>query len=138
MNRENLTKLADYLAALPADYDHFDMFDYYRNIRIFGYILPIESALPDKCGAVACAVGHGPAAGIPPVAGEDWTTYGHRVFDMGGEEWYWCFSDKWTGIDNTPHGAAKRIRHLLEHGLPEDATDQQYGFAPYLFAKQAV
>ena len=31
----------------------------------------------------------------------------------------WCFSGEWCEIDNTPRGAAKRIRVLLKSGLPD-------------------
>lgn len=43
--------------------------------------------------------------------------------------WYWLFSDGWRETDNTPSGAAARIRHLLSHGLPEDWREQMSGDA---------
>lgn len=86
--RGNLEKLADYLEALPEDYEHFDMESFYDHegscdlaesldeevadvIGDYGveakdtlYATSIEDFL-NNCGTVACAIGHAPAAGIP-------------------------------------------------------------------------
>jgi len=135
MNRENLEKLASYLEELPEDYNHFGM-DWYFTIDDNWYFP--EKATNFTCGTVACAVGHGPAAGLPGYKGEDWDSYSERVFQLPYLEWCWCFSGHWSEVDNTPHGAAKRIRYLMAHGLPENATAQEAGEAPYLFAKVAT
>lgn len=34
-------------------------------------------------------------------------------------EWNWLFGSEWEDVDNTPKGAAKRIRIFLESGVPE-------------------
>lgn len=134
MNVENLEKLASYLEGLPTDYEHFDMFDFFWVKNGGGYMYPDEAPLPPECGAVACAVGHGPAAGLPALEGESWSHYSDRVFDLGETSWNWCFSDRWKKVDNTPQGAAKRIRYMLEHGRPENSEAQRLGTAPYMFA----
>jgi hypothetical protein len=136
MNRDNLETLAAYLEGLPADYQHFNMNVYVmKDDRLFNYASGAPFA--GACGTVACAVGHGPAAGIPAKLEEEWwTDYARRVFELKGCENDWCFAGLWVNVDNTPHGAAKRIRYLLDHGLPEDAEYQMYGDAPYLFAQE--
>jgi len=109
-NRANLTMLADYLEGgkLKAD---FDMTLYSWD----GWSAP-------DCGSAGCAVGHGPHAGILKLKSEDWDNYAERVFISKQSEWQWCFSSMWRQIDNTPQGAAKRIRCLLKHG--SEAVDK--------------
>ncbi len=102
MNKENLKKLADYLDTLPPDYIGFDMTFF-------------------QCGTVGCAVGHGPAAGIPRKYDEPWVFYSQRVFIEGSKpndnlHWGWCFSGSWSRVDNSIKGAVMRIRYLIEHG----------------------
>jgi len=110
---EALRKLADYLMKLPPDYKDFCMADYARFER-----QPYEMK---SCGSVACAVGHGPAAGIRPQWDDDWESYCERRFlQPWSREWEWCFSARWEVYDNTPHGAAKRIYYLLDKGAPPE------------------
>ena len=120
---ENLLKLANHLESLPEDYEHFSMADFisYDDDTMF-YIFPEDvkdSETLSNCGTVACAVGHGPFVGIKPLKGEGWMTYSERVFTKDRQEWEWCFDGCWEDIDNTPHGAAKRIKILLKRGLPD-------------------
>ena len=79
------------------------------------------------CGTVACAAGHGPMAGIEAKPHESWTAYTDRVFGtkINGHfsekdmySWHWMFGAVWTKIDNTPKGAAARIRRYLDRGVP--------------------
>lgn len=123
MNRTNLTKLSTYLAALPIGYDHFNMDHYFvdGNRKTADTPVTIAEVVPSACGAVACAVGHGPAAGIPiSPKHTSWNVYSETVFDMATDtlEWEWCFSDIWSEYDNTPQGAAHRINWLLQYGEP--------------------
>jgi hypothetical protein len=134
MNRANLEKLAAYLESLPADYEHFSMESYLRNADDYFYWTSMADTLQD-CGTVACAIGHGPAAGITPLPGENWDLYTDRVFELEAYQWSWCFSSSWHQVDNTPQGAAKRIRYMLDHGVPENVDRQKAGRDPYLFAK---
>lgn len=120
MNINNLKTLADYLAALPADYTHFDMGHWHTGEK--------ETDPPTtRCGTVACAAGHGPAAGILPLDNHilvddsiDWFAYTEDLFELDFEsrEHVWCFGGGWSLHDNTPQGAAKRIRYLIHHGRP--------------------
>lgn len=99
--------LADYLER-PQLAKRFDMMDF-------------ESDKP--CGTAACAVGHGPYAGILKSKRQNWMDYSFKfipkdkcIYDKEGQTLYWSFAfdSDWTKIDNTPIGAAKRIRWMLE------------------------
>lgn len=131
MNVTNLKLLADYLLALPEDYRHFDMRDWHK-----AYSYPLSAYLEETshCNTAGCAVGHAPyVKGLPkPYDYEHWDEYSGRIFGMGrdSDEWYWCFGSAWEDVDNTPHGAAKRILQLISTGLPEDAEAQMDGVAP--------
>ncbi len=149
-HKSNLIKLADYLESLPDNYDRFTMCYYAFKSSKYStnyLIMPTITAKEIPCGTVACAVGHGPSAGIKiPFRMMDryqsisddlnttdidigcfWTDYSVEVFGFSkySEEWYWCFSDLWHKSDDTPKGAAKRIRHVLTHGVP-DKFNKEY------------
>ena len=116
--RNNLEKLAVYLETNPQE-QTFGMSKYFA---VHGKIVyfPATAAKVQSCGTVACAIGHGPYAGIVPLEGEDWETYSDRCFTQDMKAWAWCFSGSWVKVDNTPIGAAKRIRWFLEHGVPKN------------------
>jgi hypothetical protein len=132
MSRKNLRKLANYLLNLPKGYVHFDM----------NLIAEIPSSSEDgpepidaakffkNCGAVGCALGHGPAAGIKAHAWEDWFSYCQRVFGFDDQSagWSWAFDESWRELDNTPQGAALRIFYMLDFGIPSKFTgaDQEH------------
>jgi hypothetical protein len=42
----------------------------------------------------------------------------------------YLFGSDWVHEDNTPTGAAKRIRYFVANGLPENWKDQMSGKAP--------
>lgn len=140
MNRKNLTKLATYLEGLPLDYKHFDMWiflatrdeeDEYDNwvtppLDIMGKYARENGGIAQfPCGTSACALGHGPAAGVlvpeEMLIGDSvmWRVYGGLFVecnDWHNSEWEWCFSQEWAKYDNTARGAAARIRYLLDKG----------------------
>lgn len=118
----NLAKLADFLDALPDNYAHFRMANYFGK-----YYEDDEHPYPDaepsevdparliNCGTCACAVGHGIAAGIEAMRGENWHEYERRAFgvsvrDPNFEAWDFMF-----GPDNPDDAkaAARRIREVL-------------------------
>lgn len=121
--KENLVKLADFL---DAHYNElkFNMFSY-------GNYYPSDNI----CGTVACAAGHGPMAGIRARESEVWYDYIHRVF-IGDENsssiYTFLFSQKWVVYDNTPNGAAARIRYFLDH---EDDFPKNGKFLWFSFTK---
>lgn len=138
----NLRLLAAYLEGLPPDYAHFDMLTYIDPHEELTSQEALHYALHSgglaqlgSCGTAACAVGHGPAAGIlfreeeltesyVWVDGEevtasvpDWDIYSTRFCPT---EKYaethlfaFLFGSAWDEVDNTPHGAAARIRYVL-------------------------
>lgn len=129
----NLDKLATHLESLPEDYQAFSMRYYYAiplegSSREYG-ISPTEFIeLPKEekyaCGSAACAIGHGPAAGIPIHAGESWFGYAERVFgyeDGNNDTGKYIFSsgDREDESEHDPHAAAARIREVLAHAKQE-------------------
>lgn len=76
------------------------------------------------CGTVGCAVGHGPYAGIPKTTEESWNEYAERCFCVNlGMIFEYLFHSDWAQIDNTPTGAAKRIRYALDFGIPKPTEE---------------
>lgn len=128
MNIQNLTILANHLDHVPQP--AFAMDSFARDEHGDRLDPPAH-----ECATVACAVGHGPGAGLPVGDAQSWGEYAIDTFGLlpGSPEFSWCFSGGWYWRDDTPAGAAKRIRHLIYHGLPADADDQLEGHAPYIF-----
>jgi hypothetical protein len=127
--RARLDKLATYLEGLPKNYRHFDMSDFFHAEDVEGEnALELNYGLHNgglpSCGAVACALGHGPAAGVlvpkkmTYAGGVKWSLYGALFIgdDTRADSWLFCGS--WTSVDNHHHGAAARIRYLLDKGEP--------------------
>lgn len=121
--KQNLLKLVKYLEQPKLD-AKFNMVCYGDET--------ITTSSTD-CGSVGCAVGHGPYAGIRKFKSEDWYQYSRRVFGLNYNEWIWCFDDLWIYLDNTPKGAAARIRLLLEKGLPSNYWEQMTGKHPLCY-----
>jgi hypothetical protein len=152
----NRKTLADYLDSLPEDYKHFEMATYidneayqeenddsnYINAQFLDYALKNGGVANHGCGTVACAVGHGPAAGLLFTPEEittisyydynnigdyvtaeapNWNRYSERfVASRGDSDWEWCFGAGWSLYDNHHWGAAARLRYLNHHGkVPE-------------------
>lgn len=153
--RDNLGKLATYLESLPEDYVHFSMdifigdplYDEKENDSV-----PEESTFTAYakrnggvsqfgCGTVACAIGHGPAAGVLfrysrefdtesyrdesgtliKVQSPDWPEYSTRFAPKDSILWNWLFGGDWDRHDNTHRGAAARIRFVLAgRDLPQE------------------
>lgn len=127
----NLSKLATYLENLPEKYKRFDMCSFMSSppfkcipadqVALATYI---ENQKEVPCGTVACAVGHGPAAGVElndiyiEIAPNskiyvDWDGYSEKFIPQITSLWEWCFGSDWESIDNTHRGAAARIRYVL-------------------------
>lgn len=129
--KANLIQLANYLKELPLDYEHFDMAYFVENEM---YLDDEDSDNPsnicdliNQCGTVACAVGHGPLAGIDPKHHTYWVGYVNGMFcdfpsfAYNASEhmpYNWCFEFFWEVVDNTPHGAAARILYMIKYGIP--------------------
>ena len=138
----NLRKLAAYLLTLPADYPDFEMSDFTADKSTPATV---------SCGTAACAVGHGPFAGVAPLGTEtDWSAYSYRAFISrstaqswqvrvpAGNAWDWCFGGYWGETDNTVHGAAKRILWMLDRGVPDDCSQQEMGDADLCYTDMVL
>ncbi len=127
-HKENLAKLATYLESLPADYRHFDMSWWFHGSSA-SYASGALSV--PECGTSACALGHGPAAGIPlrdaimPNGRISWDRYKRQFVPAAtssAARWpeqlteLWLFGGSWAKYDNSVAGAAARIRYYLENG----------------------
>tara|TARA_Y100001001_G_C8000065_1_gene305949 strand:- start:1052 stop:1474 length:423 start_codon:yes stop_codon:yes gene_type:complete len=124
-NRSNFKKLAAFLETV--DDDQFNMNVFFRDYDIVENDYLVEGKT--TCGTVACAAGWGPAAGI--LAADNCQYWGDYICDMflDGEGlssgldlnpvYRWVFSEAWSVADNSPKGAAARIRWMLA-GKPID------------------
>lgn len=133
--RANLRKLADYLESLPEDYEHFDMGSFIDSKGDDDALISYarKNGGVHLCGTTACAVGHGPAAGIlfRPSDFEElygrtllnWEAYYNRFTPIAS--FHWAFGDTWESVDNHHWGAAARIRYLLKHGKPPEDFDDE-------------
>jgi hypothetical protein len=153
--RKRLDLLAAYMESLPRDYNDFGMRDFFRADDDRRGKVEARYARKNGgvgyCGAVACAVGHGPSAGIfvPKeyitfVVNEkgkkdydvDWAGYSRLFTDAGADLFDWLFSSSWVEVDNHHWGAAARIRYILDgNEVPEDFEDEPTKKHKKLYAK---
>lgn len=140
--RANLVKLARFLSEEPIEAERFDM-DHFSVLKTGdGQVLRCVDPMHQgsACGAVCCAIGWGPSAGIAADGEFSWWSYCDRNFIEAPEdveppeEWEWCFGSGWSATDNTAKGAAKRILWLLMNDLPVNAECQRFGKAPLCYA----
>ena len=133
--KANLLKLRDHLKTVPqekfymgaffaTDTEDQDLYDYEAEFTLnepnIDQIDPVEKL--HECGSVTCAIGRGPAAGIPAGDATSWQNYSRRSFvdtfvPLGDRVEDFLFSPDWQYIDITPMGVAKRIDIILETGL---------------------
>ena len=132
MNEVNLLKLADNLERV--ELKNFDM-TFFRSFWSEEYGIR-EAAYVDagNCGTAGCVIGCSfLMKGFEPIASDytspitesrylDYDKYCERLFGIDSiknkGEWDWCFCGEWARIDNTPKGAAKRIRYMIKEGVP--------------------
>ena len=135
--KANLLKLRDHLKTVPQekfymgtffaiDTEGRDLYDDYEEEECTLNEPQLELFDPKEkvheCGSVTCAVGRGPAAGIPVNGVKSWHEYSRRNFvdvytPRGDRADDFLFSPEWQYIDITPMGVAKRIDIILESGL---------------------
>lgn len=131
--------MADYIETVPQEV--FDM----SNIR--GSIYDTGFNLTPECNTVGCIIGHCTILAPELIKhypltksikfikwSEDFTGLTHFPYH---KEWEWLFEASWGTIDNTPTGAAKRIRHFVEHGLPDDWEQIMNGEKPLPYEKHS-
>lgn len=123
MKKGNLLKLADYLE-FNVTQEMFNMQNYRSNKD--GDSIHFKSAA--DCGTVGCALGYGPLVeGLEAIDMEffknyyngvylDFYDYCKRVFGISNfdKKWGFLFEADWYSHDNTPKGAAARIRYLVD------------------------
>lgn len=134
MNKENLLKLADYLENnVTQEQFHMHTFRQRPN-RATGGLNSLGFVSLNDCGTIGCAAGWGPFVKGLELIKNDFKAYSDkptvdfvteyipRVFgiEMEHEEWDFVFSGAWEKFDNTPKGAANRIKYLVENGLPDN------------------
>jgi len=157
--RERLTLLATYLDKLPADYQDFNMGHFFLGKTCDGSgELARQYALHNggvaSCGTAACAIGHGPSAGI--LVPESLITQKSRLDSFEWEiDWWgysllftgllehrallfdWMFGEGWRWADNHHYSAAARIKYVLAGEVIPDKLNQYHGMvgARDLYAK---
>lgn len=136
--RSNCATLATYLEKLPLNYSYFGMASFLSSDdaneeELAEYARHNGGVDQFPCGTAACAVGHGPAAGILFDPSEidygtpDWDKYSQRFADTETPEWQWMFSGLWSDRDDSHRGAAARIRYLLDgNTIPEKPDGYPY------------
>ena len=142
--RANLLELADLLESGVEGKNgysfEFDMGCYFRDIDSDGWgeeiIATRMKNLHGQCNSSACAIGVAVLGGIGRSGTKYIQMYAQDVFGTDEEntpEGEWMFSSYWEETDNTPHGAAARIRWLLEKGLPDNWEEQMFGEQPLCY-----
>jgi hypothetical protein len=130
VNTVNLLRMADHIETV--------------NPELFGMRFCREGGEnTHECNSVGCIIGH-------CVILDEWKNVplyidGDIKFVAWSEQftgisrfrylWTWLFGYEWTMPDNTPTGAAARIRYTVKHGLPENWDAQMDGDAPLCYTK---
>ena len=130
MNKENLKKMADYIETISPE--RFDMLEFRTGGK-----------KNHECDSVGCVLGHCtvldknplPMNYIGDINFSEWSLDFTGLYP-NSDEWDYLFAPFWKAVDNTPIGAAKRIRYVLENGAPEDWHEQMIGKAPLSYLNQ--
>lgn len=116
-HRANLDKLAAYLESLPEDYDRLKMAQFVtidHSWAAYSYSPQFGAErFKTDCTTCACALGHGPAAGLPvDDYDRDWNDYSSRVFGVHPAHIIgrYMFDANWP---DDHFAAAARIREVL-------------------------
>jgi len=153
MNAENLKKMADYIETVPQykfdmrrfrEEEHADDFeiipdDPQEKVDISAFLAGRKTA--HECGSVGCLLGHCTILDerpLPLKSGEiDFYAWSFEFTGLHPKSigWVYLFSASWRAADNTPTGAAKRIRYLIENSAPEDWKAQMEGDAPLSYIR---
>ena len=94
-----------------------------------------------ECKSVGCVIGHCVVLDkwedvYKDSGGEiDYLQWSEKFTGLpsSSSEWDWCFSGRWSSVDNTVDGAIARIIWLLENGLPENWHKQMCGKQPLCY-----
>ena len=116
------------------------MENYRSNINSFNgipYVVTFHNI--NDCGTHGCALGWVPFIEELPKFNDRHLIVTANVFGLDAQSIYselayhWCFSDRWSPIDNTAIGISLRIQELVHNGLPSDVELQLEGMLPYMF-----
>ena len=121
--RANLETLASYLESLPPDYGKFNMRHWFRSsghnrISEFEYGTTGCIIKEGDCRTSACALGHGPAAGIlvgheemlPGNSKIDWAEYGSRFCSTSDSGmWGWFFGGVWDTVGRASYHTSPSV-----------------------------
>ena len=125
MNKKNLLRMADHIEKVPQERFNPEI---YRGR---------SDDFTPECNSVGCTIGHCaildkwenvPRNDFGNIQFFTWSRQFTGVMSLS--EWKYLFDPNWHKTDNTPTGAAKRIRYFVENGLPEDWEEQINGTAP--------
>ena len=121
--------MADYIETIPQE--KFNMATYRTGEKV-----------KHECDTVGCVLGHCTILNKNPLpmcrsGNINFDTWSREFtgLDTSSSEWAYLFASDWEAVDNTPTGAAKRIKHLLENGRPEDWQEQMEGKATLSYLK---
>ena len=127
MNKGNLLRMADYAETIRPE-----LF----NIAVYRQ----GQCITPECDSIGCLIGHCTILDTKqlPINFLGIIDFYVWINDFAGlmpgtPKWHWCFSPLWVDVDNTPTGAAARIRYLVEHGLPENWRMQMHGEEPICY-----
>lgn len=135
MNIQLLNKLATFLETTPIP--NFNMVPYVVGFMpndLVLYVTGVLNVLPPE----ACAIGCGPAAGIPLLPEEIqygtspmWGKYLDRFTDVYFQQ-SWIMSPQWQYTDPGQAAAAARIRYLLVNGdVPPGYQFPETSYIPF-------
>lgn len=117
--------MADHIETIPQEM--FDMYCEFRRGNCFS----------NDCYSVGDIIGHCTALDNEPLprledGNIDFFEWAERFtgIEFLSDEWLFLFSFIWSYVDNTPTGAAKRIRYFVENGLPNNWLYIMYGQDP--------
>lgn len=125
MNKENLLRMAEYIATVSQG--RFDMEKFRDDFNYESY----------ECKFAGCVIGHctilDKYEDIPKFedGAINFVLWSERFTGISpfSSAWDWCFSWEWATSDNTSIGASKRIKWLVENGLPKNLMEQMSGKA---------
>ena len=128
--KDNFEQAIKILESTPQE--EFSMLQYRRSSLTNLHDVPFYSQ--DNCGTIGCALGTIAAKGTGNLMPNhydtrdykrlgvalEWNKYCSRVFDMALYDkkdyaWHFLFSHIWTEVDDSPRGAAARIRYYLDN-----------------------
>jgi hypothetical protein len=124
MNKRNLLKMADHIETVPQEL--FDM-----------ELIRKGDTKTRKCNSVGCIIGHSTVLDKNPLPRLIYGSINFLAWSKKftgirflSDEGRFLFASAWQSIDNTPVGAAKRIRYFVKNGLPENWLKIMYGENP--------